>query len=120
MTKSTTLHADARNRAVRTFLQGLAFTVAAALVVSLLAAVTTATTWSEFGLTLVGFSFFQSIAVAALSWLMRAVLDPSRVPTPLPPANPGEPDDDSRSHFRVTHSTWPVHPKPANPSDHNA
>lgn len=84
---------DARNRALRTFLQGFAFSVAAAVVVSLMAAVTTSTTWSEFGVALIGFSFFQSIAVAALSWVMRAVLDPSGVPTPLPPADPGEPDD---------------------------
>lgn len=87
------LTADARNRALRTLLQGFAFSVAAALVVSLLAAVTNSTTWSEFGLTLVGFSFFQSVAVGGLSWLMRAVLDRSALPTPLPPADSGEPDD---------------------------
>lgn len=83
---------DARNRALRTFLQGLGFTVAAAIVVSLLSAIGTATSWSEFGGVLVGFAFFQSVAVAVLSWIMRAVLDPSGVPTPLPPGDPGEPD----------------------------
>ncbi len=91
---SRPLAADARNRALRTFLQGLAFTIAAAVVVSLLSAVTSAASWGEFGGVLVGFAFFQSIAVSALSWVMRAVLDPaSSIPTPLPPANPGEPDD---------------------------
>ena len=96
MSTNTALRAnDARNRALRTFLQGLAFTVAAALVASLLSAVTTAASWGEFGGILVGFAFFQSIAVACLSWLMRAVLDGSGVPTPLPPADPGEPDDDT-------------------------
>lgn len=83
---------DARNRALRTFLQGLGFTVAAALVVSLLSAVGSAASWSEFGGVLVGFAFFQSIAVSVLSWVMRAWLDPSSLPTPLPPADPGEPD----------------------------
>lgn len=93
-TLNTKLRAnDARNRALRTFLQGLAFTVAAAVVVSLLSAVTTAASWGEFGGILVGFAFFQSVAVSALSWLMRAVLDPSSVPTPLPPSDPGEPDE---------------------------
>ena len=86
---------DARNRAIRTLLQGLGFSVAAALVVSLLDAVTTATSWGELGATLIGFSFFQSVAVAGLSWLMRTYLDRSKMPTPLPPADPGEPDDDT-------------------------
>lgn len=90
---SPVLATDARNRALRTFLQGLAFTIAAAVVVSLLSAVTSAASWGEFGGVLVGFAFFQSIAVSALSWVMRAVLDPAaRIPTPLPPADPGEPD----------------------------
>ena len=90
---SPTLSHDARNRALRTFLQGLTFTFAAALVVSLLSAVSSAASWSEFGGVLVGFAFFQSIVVSVLSWVMRAVLDRSSLPTPLPPANPGEPDD---------------------------
>lgn len=89
------LKVDAKNRAWRTLLQGLGFSVASALVVSLLAAVTTATSWSELGATLIGFSFFQSVAVAGLSWLMRTYLDRSKMPTPLPPADPGEPDDDA-------------------------
>ncbi|WP_346007312.1 hypothetical protein [Janibacter terrae] len=89
------LKTDARNRAARTLLQGLGFSVAAALVVTLFTAVTTAASWSEFGATLVGFSFFQSIAVAGLSWLMRTYLDRSSLPTPLPLADPGEPDDDT-------------------------
>lgn len=88
------LATDARNRALRTVVQGLVFTVAAAIVVGVLSAVTTATTWAELGGALVAFSFFQSVAVAGLSWLMRAVFDASRVPTPLPPADPGEPDAD--------------------------
>lgn len=89
------LKADAKNRAWRTLLQGLAFSVGAALIVTLLAAVTTATSWSEFGAAVIGFSFFQSIAVAGLSWLMRTYADRSSIPTPLPPADPGEPDDDA-------------------------
>lgn len=89
------LKVDAKNRAWRTLLQGLGFSVASALVVSLLAAVTTATSWTELGATLIGFSFFQSVAVAGLSWLMRTYFDRSSLPTPLPPADPGEPDDDT-------------------------
>lgn len=92
---TTPLKTDARNRAVRTFLQGFGFTVAAALVVSLLTALGSTASWSEFGGVLVGFAFFQSIAVSVLSWVMRTWLDNSAVPTPLPPADPGEPDDES-------------------------
>ncbi len=81
----TPLLKDAGNRALRTAVQGLAFSVGAALVVALISAVTTASTWGELGGALVAFSFFQSIAVAGLSYLMRAVFDHSRVPTPQPP-----------------------------------
>lgn len=89
------LKVDAKNRAWRTLLQGLGFSVASALVVALWTAVTTSASWGELGATVVGFSFFQSIAVAGLSWLMRTYLDRSSMPTPLPPADPGEPDDDT-------------------------
>lgn len=88
------LAADARNRALRTLLQGLAFSVLAALAVALFEALTSSTSWSEFWGKVIAFSFFQSIAVAALSWLMRTYLDKSRLRTPLPPADPGEPDVD--------------------------
>lgn len=79
------LTADARNRATRTFLQGVGFTLAAALVVSLLTAIGSAGSWQEFGGILVGFAFFQSIATAVLSWVMRSYLDGSSIPTPRPP-----------------------------------
>lgn len=92
------LKADAKNRAWRTLLQGLGFSVAAALVVTLFSAVTTATSWGELGATVIGFSFFQSVAVAGLSWLMRTYIDRSKVPTPLPLADPGEP----RRRHRLT------------------
>jgi hypothetical protein len=78
---------DANNRALRTFQQGLGFTIAAALVVSLLSALGTAGSWSELGGILVGFAFFQSVAVSVLAWIMRAWLDASMVPTPLPPSD---------------------------------
>lgn len=74
-TATTTRKADARTRALRTFAQGLAFSFAAALVVGLFGAVTTATSWDGLAATLLGFSFFQSIAVAVLSWVMRSYID---------------------------------------------
>lgn len=67
--------ADARSRAWRTFLQGVAFSLASALIVTLLTALGTATSWSELGGILVGFAFFQSVATAVLAYVMRTWLD---------------------------------------------
>ncbi len=86
------LAADARNRALRTLLQGLGITVLAAVVMVLLPLFTTASGWSDFHWSVIGFSLFQAGGAAVLSYLMRTVLDRSAIPTPLPPADPGEPD----------------------------
>lgn len=48
------LKVDAKNRAWRTLLQGLGFSVASALVVALWTAVTTSASWGELGLFLSG------------------------------------------------------------------
>jgi ABC-type amino acid transport system permease subunit len=83
---------DASNRALRTFLQGLGFTILAAVVMVLLPAFTNAQGWGDFHWGLLAFAIVQACGTSFLSYLMRTVLDPSRVPTPLPPADPGEPD----------------------------
>lgn len=91
--------ADARNRAVRSLLQGAAYTVGLAVVLVIYNAFKSANGWGSFDWSALGFSSAQAAVVAGLSYLMRAVLDPSRVvPTPLPPEHPGEPavDDDPR------------------------
>ncbi len=91
---STTLVVDARNRALRTFLQGLGFDVLGALVLLLLPLFTDAQGWGDFDWKLLGFLVIKTVVVTGFSYLMRTVLDRSVVPTPLPPADPGEPDDD--------------------------
>ena len=83
---------DARNRALRTLAQGFTFSVLSALIVALLAAFTTATSWGEFGGIVVGWSFFQSVATAGLSWLMREYIDRDGGPL-LPLDPPGEPTE---------------------------
>ena len=90
---TTALQADARNRAVRTFLQGLGADVLAALVLLLLPVFTNANDWGDFEWQVLGFLVAKTVAVTALSYVMRQYLDASPVPTPLPPANPGEPDN---------------------------
>lgn len=89
---TTALTNDARNRALRTFLQGLGTDVAAALILLLLPAFTNANGWGDFEWQVLGFLVVKTVAVTALSYVMRQYLDGSVVPTPLPPANPGEPD----------------------------
>lgn len=66
---------DAGNRTMRTFLQGLGFTILAAAVMVLLPVFTSATGWSSFDPTLIGFSLVQAVGTAVLAWLMRTVVD---------------------------------------------
>lgn len=82
------LEADARNRAVRAFLQGLALDVlaAVALVLAPLLAGDGDIEWR-----LLGLSLCRTAAAAAASYVMRRFVDPSRIPTPLPADDPGEP-----------------------------
>jgi hypothetical protein len=90
---SPTLANDARNRALRVFLWGLAYTVGTAAVVVLGPVFTSADGFEDIEWSRVLWSLVQAVVVAAIAYLGRTVLDPSRFPTPLPPANPGEPDD---------------------------
>ena len=89
---SPTLANDARNRAYRTFLQGLGADVLAALVLLLLPVFTTANGWGDFEWQVLGFLVVKTVVVTGLSYVMRQYLDGSALPTPLPPADPGEPD----------------------------
>lgn len=91
---SPALANDARNRALRTFLQGLTADVLAAVVLLVLPVFSNATGWQDVDWKVLGFLLAKTVAVTALSYLMRTYLDRSGIPTPLPPANPGEPDDD--------------------------
>lgn len=87
---STSHTTDARNRALRTFVQGLATDVLAALVLLLLPVVTAAEGWGDFEWSVLGFLVAKTVVVTALSYVMRQYLDRSGVPTPLPPADPGD------------------------------
>jgi len=82
---------DARNRALRTFLQGLAIDVAVAVAV-LVHAVSTQNepvVWQ-----VAAASLARTVAQTIAAYVMRRWLDPSRFPTPLPPASPGPPAGD--------------------------
>lgn len=74
---------DAGNRALRTALQALGTEVLIQVVPALLALVQDETI--EWDIQVVT-SLVRIAVIAGLSFLMRRVLDPSRIPTPLPPA----------------------------------
>ena len=88
------LKADASNRALRTFLQGLAYVVLFAVGLVLYNAFSTATRWSDFDWSALLFAAVQAAVMAGFAYLMRSRLDASSVPTPLPPEYPGEPNED--------------------------
>jgi hypothetical protein len=86
------LFADGRNRALRTFLVGLATDVLAAVVLLLAPIVSSAQSWGDFQWSVMGFMLAKTAVSTAFSYLLRTVIDRSGIPTPLPPADPGEPD----------------------------
>lgn len=78
---------DAGNRSWRTILQGAA-------AVAILAAVTALLDWlqaGEFSWRTLGISATTAVLTAVLAYLHRTVLDPSGVPSALPPTDPGPP-----------------------------
>ena len=44
---------------------------------------------------MLGASVGKTALTVLASWLMRLKIDGSALPAPLPPADPGEPDDDT-------------------------
>lgn len=89
MTTNPLVQADARNRALRTLLQGLAFDVAAAVALVLFSAFSSAVSWDELDWSLIVFAVVKSGAIAALSYLMRTVFDRKVSDVVAPPANTG-------------------------------
>lgn len=85
--------ADAGNRSLRVLLQGVGFAILAAVVMVLYPVLSSAHGWDDLHWSLLGFSLLQAVGTAVLAYFMRTVLDPSGFPTPLPPANSGEPAD---------------------------
>lgn len=86
-----TLAADAKNRAFRTFLQGIGIDVAVAVAAALLVWLPDADISKKEAWIVLGTSAAKTVLQAIAAYVMRAKLDGIGV-TPLPPANPGEPD----------------------------
>lgn len=87
------LKADAKNRSVRTFLTGLSIDVAVGIALVLGTYFANKNTWGDVEWLLLSFSLFKSFVQAAAAFVLRRFLDQSRLPTPLPPTDPGEPSD---------------------------
>lgn len=104
---SPVLAADARNRALRTFLQGIGADVLAAVILLVLPVFTSAQGWQDIDWKILGFLLAKTVVVTGLSYVMRTYLDRSAIPTPLPPSDPGEPDKDQpnpeRSPYEESH-----------------
>lgn len=88
---SAALNKDARNRAWRTIIQGLAIDVGVAVALVVYDGVQSESPDYR----LLGLSVVRTGLQASASFVMRRFVDASRVPTPLPPNPPGEPDDDN-------------------------
>lgn len=86
------LSADANNRALRTFLQGLGIDLLVAVAALVLANVDSIT--DRQGLTVFGIALGKTVVTTAASYVMRRFVDKSAIPTPLPPSPVPEPNDD--------------------------
>lgn len=89
------LKADAKNRAARTLLQGLAIDVLIAVGTALAMWLPDATLTAGESWLVLGVSVGKTALTVLASWLMRLKIAVCALPAPLPPADPGEPDDDT-------------------------
>ena len=90
---ATTLKGDASNRGFRTFVQGLGIDVAVGVALVISTFFIGANDWGDVEWIVLSFSVFKSVVQACAAYVMRRWLDPSRVPTPLPPDPVPEPAD---------------------------
>jgi hypothetical protein len=86
------LQGDARNRAFRTILQGLAVDVAVAVATVLITVFATASSWGELQWAVIGFSLLKTVAMAIAAYIMRRFIDKPG-DAALPPSRPGQPNE---------------------------
>jgi hypothetical protein len=91
----TLLSRDASNRALRTFLQGLGLDMLVAVLLVFKTVFNDADSWSELEWLAIGFTLAKTLAQTIYSYVMRRYLDPSGVPTPLPPSPVPPPNEDA-------------------------
>lgn len=87
------LKRDATNRGFRAFLTGLGIDVGVGIALVLTTFFGGANAWGDVEWSILGFSLFKSCAQAVGAFVLRRWLDPSKIPTPLPPDPVPEPAD---------------------------
>lgn len=87
------LSVDARNRALRTFLQGLGLDLLTAVAAAVLLWLPDADLSSQDAWLVLGTGLVRTVMQTAFAYIMRLKLDGSAVPTPLPPTPQPEPAD---------------------------
>jgi hypothetical protein len=91
ISNATLLQADAKNRAVRTFYQGLGIDLAVAVATFLVTVLADADGWGDLQWAVLGFTLAKTVVQTVAAFVMRKFLDGSSVPTPLPPEPQVEP-----------------------------
>ena len=89
------LQTDAKNRALRTFLQGLAIDLALALAMLLTTVFIKAESWGDLEWYTLAFSVAKTLVMTTAAFVMRRFIDrPGSVALPPdPPGEPSEPDN---------------------------
>lgn len=82
---------DAGNRALRSFLTGLAIDLLVGVTLVLVTYFADKNSWGTIEWSILGFSLFKSVVQAGGAFVLRQFLDPSKFPTPLPPAPQPQP-----------------------------
>jgi hypothetical protein len=90
---ATPLSIDAGNRALRSFIVGLAIDVGVAITLVLVNVFGAAGGWDELDWKIIGFSVAKTVVASAGSYILRRFVDASGIPTPLPPAPVPPPAD---------------------------
>lgn len=93
-TNAQLLNTDAKNRAWRSFVQGFAMDLVAALFIWVGPMVSDIESWSDWDTSLIGLLFLKTLILTGFSYVMRRYIDGSSIPTPLPPEPAAEPAAD--------------------------
>ena len=96
MNNTQLLNQDAKNRALRTFLQGLGIDILVAIAVWAVSVFATAGGWGDIQWVIVSFTLAKTVVQSVAAYIMRRFVDGSAMPTPLPPEPAAEPADDVR------------------------
>ena len=97
----TNLQRDALNRTLRTLWQGVGIDVTAAILIVLVTAMDDGDSWGALQWSLIAYSIVKTVLQSVLAWVMRLKLDGSAIPTPLPPADAGQPAEPDPVHERA-------------------